>query len=81
MRIESILAKHIGPCWFRVLAMGMFALLYSSGEPVKSGVKLLLQSLLDMWISDTGLLICTRRKIIILVLTPHRVVIRIKKYI
>ena len=52
--------------------------LCSSEEPFTSEVKPLLQSLLDeMQISDTGLLNCTRRKIV-QVLTPH---MKIKKYI
>ena len=62
----------------RVLATGRFVLLCSSGEPFISGVKPLLKTLQDeMWISDTGLLICTRRKIV-QVLTPH---MKVKKYI
>lgn len=78
MRIEFILAKHLGTVPARVLAMGRFVLLRSSGEPFISGVKPLLQSLLDeMWISDTGLPICIRRKIV-QVLTPH---MKVKKYI
>ena len=62
----------------RVLAPERFVLLCSSGEPFISGGKPLLRTLPDeMWISDTGLLICTRRKIL-QVLTPH---MKVKKCI